>query len=222
MCTAAVWGLLLGLRTWTSARQRRRPRSPFPQPSSATRVRKISTRGRPCLFASRPRATSSTTRSSRRASRRMSIRDLAPLPGQERRVLRFYCRKRESIFAQLTPGNSVHRPIDLESSDEEDTAVEDMRVGKTPRFAPHRLLSDSALTLRATNQATGVLKQKTPAEPLISPAPPQAAIKKIARFLSPDKKSRRAIARFLSPDNKKSRRASPRTRFLILLLLLIL
>ena len=28
----------------------------------------------------------------------------------------FYCRKRESIFAQLTPGNSVHRPIDLESS----------------------------------------------------------------------------------------------------------
>ena len=22
----------------------------------------------------------------------------------------FYCRKRESIFAQLTPGNSVHRP----------------------------------------------------------------------------------------------------------------
>ena len=76
-----------------------------------------------------------------------------------------------------------------------------------PRFAPHRLLSDSALTLRATNQATGVLKQKTPAEPLISPAPPQAAIKKIARFLSPD---------------KKSRRASPRTRFLTLLLLLIL
>ena len=43
----------------------------------------------------------------------------------------FYCRKRESIFAQLTPGNSVHRPIDLESSDEEDTDVEDMRVGKT-------------------------------------------------------------------------------------------
>ena len=50
----------------------------------------------------------------------------------------FYCRKRESIFAQLTPGNSVHRPIDLvlESSDEEDTDVEDMRVED---LAPRRI-----------------------------------------------------------------------------------
>ena len=78
---------------------------------------------------------------------------LAALPGRERRVLppdkrastkseheyeilqrfqvtsdEFYRRKRESIFAQLTPGNSVHRPIDLESSDEEETDVEDMCV----------------------------------------------------------------------------------------------
>ena len=186
MCTAAVWGLLLGLRTWTSARQRRRPRPPFPQPSSATRVRKISTR--PC-FASRPRATSSTTRSSRRASRRMTTRSCSASRPRERRVL--LPQARVDLCAahprKLGAPTAV-RPIDLESSDEEDTDVEDMRVGKTPRFAPHRLLSDSALTLRATNQATGVLKQKTPAEPLISPAPPQAAIKKIAQFLSPDKK----------------------------------
>ena len=111
----------------------------------------------------------------------------------------FYCRKRESIFAQLTPGNSVHRPT--WSPRTRRTLTSKTCVWGRPRFAPHRLLSDSALTLRATNQATGVLKQKTPAEPLISPAPPQAAIKKIARFLSPD---------------KKSRRASPRTRFLTL------
>ena len=50
----------------------------------------------------------------------------------------FYRRKRQSIFSQLTPGNSVHRPIDLEASesDEEDTDVEDMCVED---LAPRRI-----------------------------------------------------------------------------------
>ena len=47
-----------------------------------------------------------------------------------------YRQKRESIFAQLTPENSVHRPIDLESSDEEETDVEDMCVED---LAPRRI-----------------------------------------------------------------------------------
>ena len=154
MCTAAVWGLLLGLRTWTSARQRRRPRPPFPQPSSATRVRKISTR--PC-FASRPRATSSTTRSSRRASRRMSTRSCS---ASRPRATSSTAASASRSLRSSPPETRCTALSTWSPRDEEDTDVEDMRVGKTPRFAPHRLLSDSALTLRATNQATGVLKQK--------------------------------------------------------------
>ena len=96
------------LRTWTSRRRPARPPLTFPQPSSATRVRKISTRS---CCASRPRATSSTTRSARRASRRMSTAVYEILHRFQAKSDEFYRRKRESIFVQLTPGNSVHRPI---------------------------------------------------------------------------------------------------------------
>ena len=37
---------------------------------------------------------------------------------------------------QLTPGNSVHRPIELDASDDEDTDVEDMCVED---LAPRRI-----------------------------------------------------------------------------------
>jgi hypothetical protein len=127
MCTAAVWGLLLGLRTWTSARQRRRPRSLFPQPSSDFGDQSAEDKYETLL---RFQAASDEFYHQKLASCK-SEDEYEILQRFQAKSDEFYCRKRESIFAQLTPGNSVHRPIDLESSDEEDTDVEDMRVEKT-------------------------------------------------------------------------------------------
>ena len=107
MCTAAVWGLLLGLRTWTSARQRRRPRSPFPQHSSATTHQSAEDKYETLL---RFQAASDEFYHQKLASCK-SEDEYKILQRFQAKSDEFYCRKRESIFAQLTPGNSVHRPI---------------------------------------------------------------------------------------------------------------